>query len=254
MDELKKQRLEAHLVVGGMAHDFDFARIQLLKILSEDERIRTKVSSTWEEFNGDSDTVLITYSCNLKPSDEAAIRLRDFVDSGGRWIALHATNSLLSWGEDGVNCAPPEGPFLDTLGSAFQGHPPIGEFKVSSAGSNHPLVEGIQSFDVVDELYLSDFSTPVEVLLSTRFGGEVPGFMKSHWDEDERPVMYIRKLGKGEVLYLTLGHARGHYDAPHRTPYFPEVERGAWDIPEFYELLRRSIKWGFEPQLSKELA
>lgn len=243
-----RQRLEVHLIAGGMAHDFDFARLELLKILGEDERVRTRVSSSWEEFEGEGNSLLVSYTCNIAPTDHTAEKLRKFIEGGGKWIALHATNSLLEWTEDGVVCAPAKGPFLGLIGSAFQGHPPLGKYTVENAAPDHPLVENIENFDVVDELYLSEFSAPVEVLLSARFVGTAPGFAREDWVEADHPVMYIRKLGDGEILYLTLGHARGHYDAPHRTPYFPEIERGAWQTTEMYELIRRSVSWGLMPQ------
>jgi uncharacterized protein len=252
MAEKEKKRLSVHLIAGGMAHDFDHARMELLKLLAEDDRIRTKVSSTWEEFDDAPDSLLITYCCNMEPSEEASQKLRNFVENGGKWLALHATNSIFKWTDAGVECAPAKGHFLGMLGSAFLAHPPIGDYTVENAGSNHPIVADIKPFTVNDELYLSDFSAPVEVLLSTRFGGEAPGFIKGKWEEDDHPVLYIRKLGKGEILYCTMGHARGHYDAQHRIQFSPEVERGAWDTPEFYEILRRSIKWGMSPQLQKE--
>ena len=41
-DDIKK-RLDVVLVAGGKYHDIDFARLELLKLLAEDERIRTRV-------------------------------------------------------------------------------------------------------------------------------------------------------------------------------------------------------------------
>ena len=96
---------------------------------------------------------------------------------------------------------------------------------------------------MTDELYLSDFSADVEVLLKTSFGGAAPGFVRDTWDEANHPVLYRRRLGAGEVLYFTPGHARGHYDAPHRTPFYPVIERGAWDQPAYREVLRRCLLW-----------
>ena len=45
------------------------------------------------------------------------------------------------------------------------------------------------------------------------------------------------------VLYLTLGHCRGHYDMQPMIEYYPQVERCAWNLPVFYDLLRRGIAW-----------
>lgn len=247
-------RREVQLVVGGMAHDFDFARMELLMFLREDPCNRVAVSSTWEEFDGNPQTALISYSCNLAPSADSAARLRRFVSEGGRWLALHATNSLLQWSEEGVSGVPVEGDFLETLGSSFQAHPPIGEYRVDKGPYPDPLTDGIQPFAVNDELYLSDFAAEVEVLLTTRFGGEAPGFVRDEWPEADQPVLYRRHLGEGEVLYFTPGHARGHYDAPHRTPFFPNIERGAWESPTYREVLRRCVAWACRQPITMEAA
>ena len=67
---------------------------------------------------------------------------------------------------------------------------------------------------------------------------------EADWDDDEpRPVYYINRLDKGYVLYLNLGHCRGHYDMQPMMDYYPNVEKGSWDKPEYYELLRRGIKY-----------
>ena len=55
--------------------------------------------------------------------------------------------------------------------------------------------------------------------------------------------MYLRELGDGAVLYNTLGHCRGHYDMVPVLEYYPRVERCSWDKPEYFELLRRSLRW-----------
>lgn len=239
-------RLDAHLIVGGASHDFDFVRLELLKLFAEIEHVRTTVSADFEDLDSLSRAgFLVTYTCNVEPSREAEAVLAHFVEAGGRWLALHATNSLLEWTEGGVASRHGPRPFFETLGSAFVAHPPIGRYTVEPCASDHPLVRGIGSFEVEDELYLYDMLGETETLLETRFRGTAPGFTREDWTDgdDHRPVMYLRRVGQGEVLFLSLGHARGHYDAPHRTPYYPKVERGAWEEPVFYELLRRSIAW-----------
>jgi type 1 glutamine amidotransferase len=55
--------------------------------------------------------------------------------------------------------------------------------------------------------------------------------------------MYLRNLGKGTVLYNTLGHCRGHYDMAPVLDYYPRIERCSWEKPAYYELLRRSLRW-----------
>ena len=62
-----------------------------------------------------------------------------------------------------------------------------------------------------------------------------------------QPVLYIHGHGKGQVLYLTLGHCRGKYDMQPYIEEYPVPEEGAWKTAEFYELLRRGIRWAMEP-------
>ena len=42
---------------------------------------------------------------------------------------------------------------------------------------------------------------------------------------------------------LQLGHCRGHYDLQPMADWWPTVDRCAWDLPVFYDLLRRGIEW-----------
>jgi type 1 glutamine amidotransferase len=82
------------------------------------------------------------------------------------------------------------------------------------------------------------------MLLHTEFTGEATGFVNTDWpDNAPRPIYYLRPLGDGEVLYLNLGHCRGHYDMQPMVPFYPNVEMGSWDKPEYYELLRRGIAY-----------
>ncbi|MFN3231324.1 MAG: ThuA domain-containing protein [Alphaproteobacteria bacterium] len=238
-------RLNGHLVIGGASHDFDFVRLELLKLLAAYPHVRVTVAPNFEDLEGlAAADFLIAYTCNVEPGEAAQKALYDFVASGKRWFALHGTNSVLEWSEDGVAAPPRARRFMETLGSQFVAHPAMGPFDVEVTAPDHPLVAGLSAFETVDELYLSDFFGEPEVLLATHYSGEAPGFVRDQWpDNVPRPVLYLKKVGDGEVLYFTLGHRRGHWDAPHRTPYYPEVEEGSWATPEFHEVLRRGIRW-----------
>jgi uncharacterized protein len=248
-------RIDAYLVCGGWWHDFDFARLQLLTLLAEHPEIRVKVGQDYEDVEGiTSGSILVSYTCNVRPSERAQTALRSWVEGGGRWFALHGTNSAID--------PPPKlggGPFttprvfptfVDTLGSQFLSHPAIEPYTVavSPGAEDDPLVAGIEPFDTDDELYLSEFHGDLEPLLQTRWTGDSgPGFAEREWHDDEpRLVMYRRPLGRGCVLYLTLGHCRGHWDMiapPFNGMYWPKVERGSWELDEFMTLLRRGIDW-----------
>jgi hypothetical protein len=137
--------------------------------------------------------------------------------------------------------------WADTLGSQFVAHPPIAPYLVEVAETGHWLVEGIEPFETDDELYLSEHADRGSLvpLLQTRWQGDARGFVEHDWTEgpDTHLVMYLRELGDGAVLYNTLGHCRGHYDMAPVVAYYPVIERGSWQQPAYYELLRRSLRW-----------
>jgi len=258
---MAEKSISVYMVAAGQFHDIDFARLELLKLLAEDERIRATVATDYADIESiKACDFLITYTCNLVPSEEEQIGLRDYIENGGKWLALHGTNSILDvYYEGGVN-SPEIAPILmETLGTQFIAHPPIMPFVVKTADQTHELVEGVGEFETDDELYLSRIHGDIHQLLYTDFTGEATGFIEANWDDDaQRPIYYINKVGNGEVLYLTLGHCRGHYDMQFGTEfdenqrpvaskpmmdYYPVIEKGSWDKPQYYELLRRAIKY-----------
>lgn len=238
-------RVEAHLVAAGRHHDIDFARLELLKLLAEQPHIRTSVAMDY----GDQDRLaacrfLITYTCDIMPTPDELAGIRRFLDNGGRWLALHGTNSILRFTQDGrVDCPDERPDVMELLGTQFKAHPPIGPFRVEVTGGDHPLTAGIADFDVVDELYLSDRRAPIDVLMQTRFDGTTERFTCSDWPDAIAPILYLRQVGAGAILYNTLGHCRGHHDLVELTPFYPHPERGAWNYPVYYEMLRRGLRW-----------
>jgi len=237
--------IDAYMVAGGQFHDIDFARRELLALLGEHPRVRTRVAADYRDIASIAkSTCLITYTCNVVPSPEEQASLRRYVEAGGRWLALHGTNSILEFTAKGVRTPETAPVLMETLGSQFIAHPPIQPFTVRLTDPEHELVKGIDEFETDDELYLSRLHGDLHVLLHTHYTGKAAGFLESEWpDDDIRPVYYANRIGRGEVLYLTLGHCRGHYDMRPVADYYPTIERGSWERPEFYELLRRGIRY-----------
>jgi len=240
--------LDVYMVAAGQFHDIDFARGELLGLLAEHPHVRTRVAADYHDVAGiQKSDFLVTYTCNLLPSEEEQQALRDYVSGGGRWLALHGTNSILEFTAKGVRCPENAPVLMETLGTQFIAHPPIQPFTVHTTDPEHELVKGIEEFQTDDELYLSRIHGDLHVLLHTYFNGVAEGFMESHWEDDApRPLYYLNRVGDGEVLYLTLGHCRGHYDMRPVTDYFPNIERGSWEQPAYYELLRRALRYCIE--------
>tara|TARA_B100000678_G_scaffold161768_2_gene135200 strand:- start:2421 stop:3218 length:798 start_codon:yes stop_codon:yes gene_type:complete len=241
--------LSCLLIVGGRWHDMDYARLQLLQLLAERPRIRTRVFEDYpapEVIEGFD--LIVTYTCDIVPDDARVAALRRFLDGGGRWLALHGTNSVIRFMADGAVECPDEAPdFMDMLGSRFVAHPPIERYRVDIADPDHPLVAGIEPFEVTDELYLSRQCAPYDVLLDADYDGRPLGsFASADRTPARHPVMYLRDHGKGGVLYLTLGHCRGHHNMRPLMDLWPSVDRGAWEEPVFFTLLRRAISWAVD--------
>lgn len=238
--------MQTHLIAAGRFHDIDFARLELLKLLAEHADIRTSVSSGYGDVQRLAEAdLLITYTCDLVPTPAETETIRAFLDRGGRWLALHGTNSILRFGDDNIVDCPDEAPgFMALLGSRFTAHPPIAPFKVQVTRGDHPMTLGLRDFRIEDELFLVRRTADLDVLLHTRFTGQCPEFRDADWDEAEVPVLYERKVGAGAILYLALGHCRGHYDLQPVAPFWPHPQRCSWNYPVFYQLLRRAILWG----------
>lgn len=249
-----ERRIDAYLVSAGKYHDFDFARLRLLELLAEDDHVRVQVAQHFADVESiTSADFLVTYTCDVRPTEREQGAIREWVEHGGRWVALHGTNCVLDPPTDasgGLYTAPRAVTvWADTLGSQFLSHPPIAPYlvTVSPGMAADPLVAGIGSFEANDELYLMEHHGVVEPLLETRWMGSTRGFAESEWPTDEpRLVLYRRPLGRGAVLYCTLGHCRSHWDMvhpPHNGARWPTIERGSWEVPQFVEILRRAIAW-----------
>ena len=242
----KSDRIDVYLIAGGKYHNVDFARLELLKLIAEQPRLKVQLGSDYSQIDAicESDFI-ISYTCDVLPTPEQTQRLCDAVSAGKKWFALHGTNSILRFMDDGrVNSPRENEPFMALLGSQFLSHPPIMAYDVQVSDPAHPLVKGIPTFTVDDELYLSVYHGEQHTLLHTYWSGTTTSFVDSNWESDEpRPCMYIHPYGDGQVLYLTLGHCRGKYDMQPLMEEYPEPEFGAWKTDEYYELLRRGIRW-----------
>ncbi len=219
--------IEIVLIVGGRWHDMDFVRLQLLHGLDAHDRVRVRVFEDYacadELAQADA---LISYTCQVQQAAQDQKALVDFVNGGGRWLALHASNSPVKPPKLAESSKLPErstfgadggfGPVAQVLGSRFLFHPPIAPFVVEVVGED-PLVAGLTSFITTDELYICELHPPLRVLLQTR--------------DETQPVLYRKVTGAGEVCYLTLGHCGGKRD------------RVAWATPQFRQLLNRTLAW-----------
>lgn len=82
-------------------------------------------------------------------------------------------------------------------GKGLSGHDKFGRFKVEIAGK-HPITDGMQAFDTVDELYYrQQGDQPADVLVTA----------KSKDTGKDEPLAWAYQYGKARVFQTVLGHA-----------------------------------------------
>ena len=196
---MSHNRIDAYLICGGKYHDFDFARLGLLTLLHEHAFIRVRVAEDFSDVEAiQSADFLLTYTCDVIPTQPQQQALYEFMGKGRRWFALHGTNSIIEFlGFKPIKIATPRAAplFMEILGSQFLAHPPIHPYTVQVTAPDHPLVRGIEPFEITDELYLAEYHGDCEVLLHTTYSGTLEEFEVSDWrSDDERPVFLSASL------------------------------------------------------------
>lgn len=251
-------RRRIHLITGGKYHDFDLARLTLLQLMAQDERVR---ASCADDFSGlerlEECCGLILYTCDLLPSEAEAEAMDSFVRRGGRLLALHAVNAHLEFTDgpeivtSGVRIpglvkstseqVAPQ--FMALLGSRFVTHLAAQEIHVCVEDHDHPLTRGLSDFVITDEPYVATPIGDIRTLLSARYKGPTPGYVTAFVEDDPpRPQLYVKDHGAGSVLYSPLGHACGKYDMVPLMDEAPKVI-GPWADPNYLTILGRSIAW-----------
>lgn len=148
----------------------------------------------------------------VSPSPAARAALGEHLRGGGALLGMHtAAICFDDWPEWG-----------ETLGGWWvwgrSNHPPLGPpVRVRVTGA-HPLVDGIDDFSVIDEVYgdLARCPHVTGLLAAPQPGGS--GLAQ--------PLLWAREHGGGRVVYDALGHHPASYD-----------------VPQHREILRRAIGW-----------
>lgn len=268
-----RERAPVHVVAGGFppgmpaGHDHDYARLRILKLLEEMDAPAT-VNSDFSDIDRwlRGTRFLITYVAGPHPNEQQDGYIREWLESGGRWLGLHGTSGgrAVRVGEDGRRRAMAKGPHHETLGGFFINHPPVRRFQVDVASSTHPLTKGLPtSFEVIDEPYMIELQQPeaCDILLTAELGPDTspPGFGFVYEkdtalmpDGRTRVLGFAKEVGRGGVAYVALGHC--HTPWSNSQPFVdasvdpdgktPPVLRHTWEQPAFQQLLRNALAWG----------
>jgi type 1 glutamine amidotransferase len=269
---MRDRPVRVHLIAGGFppgqsaGHDHDYARLRILQIL-EEKQIPASVGNDFHEMVRwlDLSSLLVTYVAGPYLNDDQAAAVRDWLNAGGRWLALHGTA--------GGKAARVEGrrqrvmvktSHHETMGGFFINHPPVRRFTVNVADPGHPLTRGVpESFEVIDEPYMIEVQdlAASKILLTADLGPDTspPGFGFIYEkdtallpDGRTRVIAYERPTGRGAVAYYALGHCHSpttnaqtivdtNVDPEGKPPLWL---RQTWETEGFDRLLRNAIDWG----------
>jgi type 1 glutamine amidotransferase len=120
----------------------------------------------------------------MQPHQEEAIE--SFVLNGGAFLALHNAGWDYPW----------QGGYRRTLAGYYQGHPPVAPFKVCVLDREHPITQGVDDYEIVDEQHFLWFDVDRVTLL-----------LKSQGQNGmESAAGWAYEYGRGRVAYLANGH------------------------------------------------
>ena len=206
------------ILLGGTWHDFDgFAKS--VKSLLRNKGWEITATYDFDELfklkEGKYD-IVISHTCFSKQNwkgdedvpemftDAQLNALVEWVWKGGAFLASHAATVL---GKTNLL-------FGELMGGVFREHPPECDFNVYPVYGEHPIVKGIKSFKVHDELYIQEFEPSVNIHLVALYNDTV------------YPMAWSKREGDGRVAHIALGHS-------------PKV----WNSPPYKKLFLQTINW-----------
>lgn len=205
-----------NLILSGgvdIGHDFDDNASALMEQLSSvgfQSELETNIEAGLSRLNNGQYGLLTVMALRWQMQDnpkykpyrdqwafslslEGRENLRRFVQNGGGLLGLHtACICFDDWPE-----------WKEILGGVWiwgqSSHPPLGPISVETTAEEHPLTEGIDTFEIVDEVF-SDLavSSFIRPLLVARPDGT----------PEAKPVLWTHEYGNGRVVFDALGHNR----------------------------------------------
>lgn len=225
--------MRAVVLSGGLTHDFPATSAALADLLAEQgavAEIHTDVNAAFAALPGAALFVVNALRWTMT-GPQTPERYRVHAGIEGRRVSAAAREALAvhlagGGGLLGVHTAAicfddwPE--WGDVLGGSWDwgrsSHPALGPEVEVRPSASHPLVDGIDPFELVDEVYGDlDLRPDVSGLLSAVQPGTAG---------PPRPLLWAREHGGGRVVYDALGHHPPSYE-----------------VPAHREIVRRAIRW-----------
>ena len=224
-------------------------------LLAEHDEFRVRVPArlrghTWLEL-GQHAPILVSYTCDVRPSERrAAGRSATGSRPAAAWVALHGTNAALDQRRQGLVERRATSRCGSTRSAAqFIAHPPIRRTPSSNVAPDHWLVAGVEPFET--DRRAVPHRVPRPRALHAAAAHHVAG--RGHAASpratgtagDRRPpgdVPAAARRRRGAVQHARALPRPLRHGARSRTTT-RTIDRCSWDLPVFYELLRRSLRW-----------
>ena len=202
---------------GGWYHDSDRFAPMLKAALASDgfNFSYTTDTAALNVANLAKYDALLIYSNHraIEPTQEKA--LLDFVASGKGLLALHSASF----------CFQNSTAYVGLVGAQFARHG-TGEFTATLVNPSHPVLTGMQPFQVWDETYVHTKLSADRTVLMERAEGT-----------GREPWTWVRTHGKGRVFYTAYGH-----------------DERVWGHPGFHTLMKNAISWTIGPEIAARLS
>jgi type 1 glutamine amidotransferase len=150
---------------------------------------------------------LMIYANHDKITAEQEKALLDYVAAGKAFLPIHAASY----------CFRNSPAYVALVGAQFQSHG-TGEFTATIVKPDHPVMDGIEAFQVWDETYVHTMHNSDRTVLMERVD-----------DVRREPWTWVRTHGKGRVFYTAYGH-----------------DERVWGHPMFHKLIRNAIRWAVQ--------
>jgi len=205
----------------------------LMAELSKDQRLRVDVLSDLESLAStrltDYETVVVHFK-NYDPAvpgRKGLENLATYVKGGGGLVPLHFACGAFEEFKDHFESIAGRVWFGMKPPPGRRQHDPRGSFTVNITEAKHPITDGMQDFQTVDELYTClEGDEPITTLATA----------VSKMDGKTYPIAFVLSSGQGRVFHCVLGH---------------DVE--AFTSKGAAELIRRGTAWtaGLKPAAAK---
>lgn len=225
--------MRAVVLSGGLTHDFPATTACLVDLLADQgarAEVHTDVGAAFAALPGAALFVVNALRWTMA-GPQTPERYRALAEVEGRSVPAGARDELarhLSTGgavmgmHTAAICFDDWSAWGDVLGGSWvwgrSSHPPIGPMIEVEPAAGHPLVDGIEPFELVDEVY-GDLALRPDVdglLCAVQPGTAGPA----------HPLLWAREHGGGRVVYDALGHHPPSYA-----------------VPEHREIVRRALRW-----------